>query len=85
MIAFLETLHASKHPDNPKRQKKRRIPKFMVHHSLEMKAFVVWLRYGTLSEVVEPPLRTFRQIFQFTGLNVNSQFTIIRLWKENGF
>ena len=57
----------------------------MVHHSLEMKAFVVWLRYGTLSEVVEPPLRTFRQIFQITGVKVNSQFTIIRLWKDNGF
>ena len=39
----------------------------------------------TLSEVVEPPLRTFRQIFQITGVKVNSQFTIIRLWKDNGF
>jgi hypothetical protein len=41
MIAFLEALHASKHLDNPKRPTKRRTPKFMVHHSLEMKAFVV--------------------------------------------
>ena len=48
MIAFLEALHAAKHPEKPKKEKKRRIPKFMVHHSLEMKAFVVWLRYGTL-------------------------------------
>jgi hypothetical protein len=85
MIAFLEALHAAKHPEKPKREKKRRIPKFMVHHSLEMKAFVVWLRYGTLSEVVEPLLRTFRQIFQITGVKFNSQFTIIRLWKDNGF
>jgi hypothetical protein len=50
-----------------------------------MKAFVIWLRYGTLSEETEPPLRTFRQIFQITGVKVNSQFTIIRLWKDNGF
>lgn len=85
MIAFLEALHASKHPDNPKRQMKRRIPKFKVYHTLEMKAFVVWLRYGTLSEEIEPPLRTFHQIFQITGVKVNSQFTIIRLWKENDF
>ena len=85
MIAFLEALHASKHPDNPKRPIKRRRSILMVHHSLEMKAFVVWLRYGTLSEVVEPPLRTFRQIFQITGVKVNSLFTIIRLWKNNGF
>ena len=85
MIAFLEALHASKHPDNPKRQTKQRIPKFKVYHSLEMKAFVIWLRYGTLSEETEPPLRTFRQIFQITGVKVTSQFTIIRLWKQNDF
>ena len=48
MIAFLEALHAAKHPEKPKREKKRRTPKFMVQHSLEMKTFVVWLRYGTL-------------------------------------
>ena len=85
MIAFLEALHASKHPENPKRPEKRRIPKFKVYHSLEMKAFVIWLRYGTLSEDIEPPLRTHRQIFQITGVKVTSQFTIIRLWKANGF
>ena len=85
MIAFLEALHASKHLDNPKRPTKRRTPKFMVHHSLEMKAFVVWLRYGTLSKEVQPPLRTYSQIFQITGVKVNSQFTIIRLWKDNVF
>jgi hypothetical protein len=50
-----------------------------------MKAFVIWLQYGTLSEDIEPPLRTHRQIFQITGVKVTSQFTIIRLWKENGF
>ena len=48
MIAFLEALHEAKHPEKPKREKKRRIPKFMVYHSLEKKAFVVWLRYCTL-------------------------------------
>ena len=85
MIAFLEALHAAKHPEKPKREKKRKIPKFMVNHSLEMKAFVVWLRYGTLSEEVRPPLRTFREIFQITGVKINSQFTIIKLWKENGY
>ena len=41
MIAFLEALHASKHSDNLKRQMKRRIPKFKVYHTLEMKAFLV--------------------------------------------
>ena len=56
-----------------------------MYHSLEMKAFVIWLRYGTLSEDIEPPLRTHRQIFQITGVKVTSQFTIIRLWKANGF
>ena len=50
MIAFLEALHAAKHPEKQKKEKKRRTPKFMVYHSLEMKGFVVWLRYCTLSE-----------------------------------
>ena len=86
MIAFLEALHAAKHPEKPKKEKKRRVPKFMVYHSLEMKAFVVWLRYGTLSEEVQPPLRTYSQIFKITGVKISSQFTIIiRLWKENDF
>ena len=48
IIAFLEALHAAKHPEKRKREKKWRMPKLMVHHSLEMKAFVVWLRYGSL-------------------------------------
>ena len=84
MIAFLEALHEAKHPDKPKKEKKRRAPKFMVYHSLEMKAFVVWLRYGTLSEEVQPTLRTYSQIFHITGVKISSQFIIIRLWKENG-
>jgi hypothetical protein len=33
--------------------------------------------------VVEPPLLTFHRIFQITGVKINSQFTIIRLWKDN--
>ena len=85
MIAFLEALHAAKHPEKPKKEKKRRTPKFMVYHSLEMKALVVWLRYGTLSEEVQPALRTYSQIFKITGVKISSQFTIIRLWKENGY
>ena len=48
MIAFLEALHATKHPEKPRREKKQRAPKFKVYHSLEKKAFLVWLRYGTL-------------------------------------
>jgi len=82
MIAFLEALHAAKHPEKPKKEKKRRTPKFMVYHSLEMKVFVVWLRYGTLSEEVQPALRTYSQIFKITGVKISSQFTIVRLWKE---
>ena len=85
MIAFLEALHAAKHPDNPKKDIKRRAPKFKVYHSLEMKAFVVWLRYGSLTEEVEPPLRTYNQIFQVTGVKINSQFIIIRVWRENDY
>ena len=85
MIAFLEALHAAKHPDIPKKDKKRRELKFKVYHSLEMKAFVVWLRYGSLSEEVRPPLRTYSQIFQITGVKIKSQLTIIKLWKENGY
>ena len=56
-----------------------------MYHSLEKKAFVVWLCYGTLSEEVRPPLRTFREIFQITGVKINSKFTIFKLWKENGY
>ena len=85
MIAFLEALHATKHPEKPRREKKQRAPKFKVYHSLEKKAFVVWLSYGTLSEEVRPPPRTFREIFQIKGVKINSQFTIIKLWKENGY
>ena len=48
MIAFLEALHEAKHPEKPKREKKQWTPKFVVQHSLEMKAFVVCLSYGKL-------------------------------------
>ena len=64
---------------------KQRAPKFKVYHTLEKKAFVVWRRFGTLTEEVRSPLRTFREIFQITGVKINSQFTIIKLWKENGY
>lgn len=59
MIAFLEALHAAKHPATEKKAKKWKGPKFKVHHTLEMKAFVVWLRFGSLSEECHPPLRTY--------------------------
>ena len=72
MIAFLEALHVAKHPDIKKRKKKENRMVFKNYHSLEMKAFVVWLRYGSLAEVCEPPLRTFKEIFRITGVKVNS-------------
>lgn len=79
MIEFLEALRAAKHPENPKkRNPKQRRPAFKVFHTVEMKAFVVWLRFGSLTAECKPALRKMREIFRITGVKLSSQFTIIK-------
>ena len=70
IIAFLEALRAANHPENPKkRNPKQRRPAFKVLHTVEMKAFVVWLRFGSLTAECKTALRKIREIFRILLLN----------------
>ena len=85
VMEFLKQLHASKYPDKPKKERKVKGPKFMVNHSYETRAYVIWLRYGSIHQECDPPLRTHRRIFEITGVKVASQLTMIRNWRKYGY
>lgn len=50
----------------------------------EMRAFVVWLRYGSLIDNAKVE-HTFREIFELTGVKITTAFKICRLWEQRGF
>jgi len=61
------------------------MPKFMVNHRTEARMFVVFLRFGSLTQECHPRLRTHRRIFEITGVKPTTQFNIIRRWRENNY
>ena len=82
---FLQQLHDEKYPKKPKRIRKQLFPKFMVSHRVETRMYVVYLRFGSLTEECHPPLRTHRRIFEITGVKPSTQFNMIRSWRQNNY
>ena len=72
VLEYLTKLHAAKYPEKPKKAKKGKGPKFQVNHSFETRAYVIWLRYGSITQECDPPLRTHQRIFEITGVKVSS-------------
>ena len=78
LTEFLEQLHQQKYPKKEKKCKKVKMPRFMVNHRTEARMFVVFLRFGSLTQECHPPLRTHRRIFEIMGVKTTTQFNIIR-------
>ena len=70
VLEYLKQLHDAKYPEKPKKPRKVSGPKFMMNHSYETRAYVLWLRFGSIHEECDPPLRTHRRIFEITGVKV---------------
>ena len=55
-----------------------------MNHSYETRAYVIWLRFGSLTRECDPPLRTFKRIFEIREVKVASCITIVRYWRTRG-
>jgi hypothetical protein len=84
VLEFLKELHARKYPEVPKKERKVKGPKFVMNHSYETRAFVIWLRFGSIHEECYQPLITYRRIFEITGVKIPSQITMVRNWRKYG-
>ena len=85
MIDFLEHLRNMKHPvkdvqkvDKPQKFRLRR------SHTLDMQAYVIFLRYGSLTEPNKVQ-HTFKRIKDITGVKAPTAYKMIKRWKSNGF
>ena len=76
VMQFLEALHNDMHPQAVKRAPKERKLTFITYITKEMKSFIVWLRFGSLTEEGEP-LRTLQEISNLTGIKRSSVFSVI--------
>ena len=52
--------------------------------TMDFKAYVVYLRYGSLTEA-GPKWHTFKKISEMTGVRLKTAFEIVKRWKEDGF
>lgn len=75
LLEFLEATRAARHDKKP-RQRKPRKPKLKQHISSDLKAYVVFLRHGSLTEE-DTPKNTFRQINQLTGIKITTCHRIV--------
>ena len=70
MIGFLEELRRIMHPEKVvQKEVKSWKPKLQHDHHNDVKAYVVFLRYGSLTEP-GPKWHTFRRIAEITGIKL---------------
>ena len=84
MIDYLEHLRESKHP--VKQEQKRPIAKLkplFKNNSVEMQKLIVFLRYGSTTEVL-PKQRTWREIQEMKGVRKVASYLICKRWRLNG-
>jgi hypothetical protein len=81
LIEFLEALRGDKGAVTNKRKPKCRL---QMRYPDEVKAFIVYLRYGSLDKEGEI-LRPMAQIRDMTGVRVSTCFSIVRAWRNKGF
>ena len=85
MIEFLEELRMIRHREKEeKKEAKPWKPKLRHDHSHDVKAYVVFLRYGSLTEP-GPKWHTFSRIREITGVKINTAHYICKHWEKNGF
>jgi hypothetical protein len=84
VLDYLEDLQVEKFPEKPKKPRKVKGRVFYVNHNYNTRAYVIWLRFGSVTEECDPPLRTFQRIFEITGVKVASCMTIVRNWRRHG-
>lgn len=82
LIDFLESVRS----DKPKKLRQLKPYKLKLRKSypLDLKAFVIYLRFGTLTNDC-PPIRTMEQVRDITGVKLKSCYTIVRIWRSKGF
>ena len=77
MIQFLEELRKAKHPEKEKKQPKEQRPILKNYYNLDIKAYVVFLRYGLLTEP-GPKWHTFKRIGEIAGMKTITAFKIVK-------
>jgi transposase len=85
MIQFLEHLREARH-DKPKAEKLKKPwnPKLRHFYNMDLKAYVVFLRYGQISEP-GPNWHTCKRISEIAGLKQATAFSIVKHWRLNGY
>ena len=85
VIDFLEELRRAKHPEKEKKKEaKPWHPNLRQKVTMDFKAYVVYLRHGSLTEP-GPKWHTFKKISEMTGVRLKTAFEIVKRWKEDGF
>ncbi len=82
LIEFLESARGAK--DSRPRKVKAHHFKMRTTYSNDTKAFVVYLRFGSLTQD-GPPQHSMAQIRDLTGVKLVSCYSIIRDWRKKGF
>ena len=84
MIDYLEQQRESKHPvKEEKKPPVERLKPLFKNNSVEMQKLIVFLRYGSTTEV-RPKQRTWREIQEITGVRKVASCLICKRWRLNG-
>ena len=60
------------------------MPRFNINYTLDQRLYVIWLRFGSLTEEGKPRM-PYRRIFEISGVKPVAAFRIVRRWRENGY
>lgn len=83
LIQYLDQIRDARHDKKERKRKEYRIH-FRKNLTVEQKAYIVYLRYGSLTDDSNP-IRTHREVGEITGIKVNSCTTVCQRWKRDGF
>ena len=83
LINYLESIRDQRH-DKKERRRREKPLKFINIVPNHIRGFVIFLRYGTITEPKEPVM-TYKEVSKITGVKQQTCVTIVRAWKRNGF
>ena len=82
LLDYLESERASRHPPVPKKSKHEKVTIYR-HHSLEKVAWVIYLRFGSLTDDAQV-MHTLHEIRKFTGIALSTIDKMVFRWRRAG-
>ena len=82
LISYLNDIRDARH-DRRERKPKRERFQLLRHFTLEQRSYVVYLRFGSLTDDSNP-IRTYREVSERSGIRISSCFRIVHRWRRDG-